>query len=124
MAGIHDDILDAALTELDDATHIHICSSEPAVGALANTTAVTLGNKNFGAGGCFGAVGNGSPNGRKVSTTTISDGTVTGTGTATHWAAVDGTRTLATGALSSSQSVTSGNTFTLASADVRFPDAA
>lgn len=124
MAGIHDDAFDAALAVVDAATIIHICSAEPAVGALSTTTAVTLGNKSFGAGGCFGTVGNATPNGRKVSSTAITDGSVTGTGTATHWAAVDGTRTLATGALSASQAVTSGNTFTLASFDVRFPDAA
>lgn len=123
MAGIHDDILDAALTELDDATAIHICSEEPATGALSATTSVSLGNKTFGAGGCFGSPANGT-SGRKVASTAITDGEVTATGTATHWAAVDGTRTLATGALNASQVVTDGNPFTLASFDVTFPDPA
>ena len=124
MAGLHDDILDAALTELDDATVIHICSGAPTAGALSSTTAVSLGNKSFGAGGCFGAPANGGTSGRKVASTAITDGSVTDTGTATHWAAVDGTRTLAWGTLSASQAVTSGNTFTLASFDVTFPDPA
>ena len=124
MARIHDEILDAALTELDAATAIHICSAEPAVGALSTTTTLSLGNKSFGAGGCFGALANGGTSGRKVDSTAITDGSVTDSGTATHWAAVDGTRTLATGALSASQAVTSGNTFTLASFAVTFPDPA
>jgi hypothetical protein len=122
MAFLNDDILDAALTELDTATIIHICSAAPS--SYANVASVTLGNKNFGAGGCFGAPANGGTSGRKVATTAITDGTVTGTGTATHWAAVDGTRLLCWQTLSSSQAVTSGNTFTLSSTDVTFPDPA
>ena len=123
MAYLNDDILDAALTELDDATHIHICSQEPATYAEATST-YTLGNKNFGAGNCFGSIANGDSSGRKIPSVAVTDGSVTGTGTATHWAAVDGTRLLAAGALTSSQAVTSGNTFTLSSFDVTIPDPA
>jgi hypothetical protein len=123
MAYLNDALFDAALTELDTATTIHICSALPATYTAATSTN-TLGNKSFGAGGCFGAIANGATSGRKVSSTAITDGTVTGTGTATHYAVVDGTRLLAAGALSASQAVTSGNTFTLASFDVTFPDAA
>jgi uncharacterized metal-binding protein len=121
MPAIHTDCCDSALTTLDAATTIHICSAEPAVGALANATAVSLGNKNFGAGGCFGAPAAGSPNGRKAASTAITDGVVTASGTAVAWAAVDGTRTLATGAITS-QAVTSGNTFTLTSFTVTIPN--
>jgi len=50
---------------------------------------------------------------------------VTATATATHWALTDGaTLLLATGALTSSQAVTSGNTFTLDAISLTFRDAA
>jgi hypothetical protein len=50
---------------------------------------------------------------------------VTGTGTATHWAITKttGSTLMATGPLSASQGVTSGNTFTLGAFDITIPDA-
>ena len=74
----------------------------------------------------MGAPGDRTGGGRKVTVAQITDGTVTGTGTATHYALVDvsNTRLLATGALTASQSVTSGNTFTLAAFDIGIPDPA
>jgi len=70
--------------------------------------------------------GDASPNGRKVTVAAITDGTVTGTDDATHWAITDtvNSRLLATGSLSAGQLVTSGNTYTLAAFDVRIPDPA
>jgi hypothetical protein len=64
--------------------------------------------------------------GREVVIAAISDGSVSGTGTATHYAIVDtsNSRLLATGSLSASQSVTSGNTFSLASFTIGIPDPA
>ena len=64
--------------------------------------------------------------GRKVTVAAITDGSVTGTGTATHYAIVDtvNSRLLATGSLTASQSVTSGNTFTLSTVDIGIPDPA
>ena len=54
----------------------------------------------------------------------ITDGTVSGTGTATHWAITkSGTTLMATGALSASQAVTSGNVFTLGAFDIGIADA-
>ena len=51
---------------------------------------------------------------------TITGGSVTGSGTAAYWAITDAASVLvATGALSSSQAVTSGNTFSLASFTIR-----
>ncbi|MDI6770104.1 MAG: hypothetical protein QMD04_10585, partial [Anaerolineales bacterium] len=63
------------------------------------------------------------PSGRKVTVPSISDGAVTATGTATHYAVVDtaNSRLLATGALSASQVVTNGNTFTLTAFDIGIP---
>jgi len=67
-----------------------------------------------------------SPNGRKVTLAAITGASVTGTGTATHYAIVDtsNSRLLATGSLSASQAVTSGNTFSLTASDIRIPDPA
>lgn len=123
MAFVADYVLDAALSKLDtEANRLDICSQEPATYAAATTT-YTLGNKTSLS---IGAPADRTPNGRKVAVAQITDGSVTGTGTATHWAITDtgNSRLLATGALSASQAVTSGNVFTLASFDIGIPDAA
>jgi len=62
--------------------------------------------------------------GREVVVAAISDGSVTGTGTATHYAIVDtvNSRLLATGSLTTSQSVATGNTFSLGSFTIGIPD--
>lgn len=121
MPYVNDEALDAALAVAPGAaTRLDICSQEPTTRTEAITT-YSLGNKTSPS---VGAAGNGTPNGRKRTVAAITDGTVTVTGTATHWALTDGTRLLATAPLSASQSVTSGNTFTLGAFDVRIPDAA
>jgi hypothetical protein len=123
MAFLADYILDAALAKLDtEANRLDICSSEPASYAAA-TGAASLGNKvtSF----SIGAPADRTPNGRKVTIAAFSDGTVTATNTATHWAISDtvNSRLLATGALAASQAVTSGNTFSLPAFDIGIPDA-
>lgn len=118
---LHTDCADGSLAVLDQASVIHICSALPAVGALANTTAVSLGTKDLGVGGCFGAPVS-VTGGRKVSSTAIAGGSVATGGNASHWAAVDGTRTLASGALASVVAVTAGGTFSLPSFDVTQPN--
>jgi len=122
MAFIADYVLDAALAKLAEANRLDICSQEPTTYAEATTT-YTLGNKTSIS---VGAPTDRTPNGRKVVVAAITDGTVTGTGTATHYALSDtgNSRLLATGALSASQAVTSGNTFTTGTVDVGIPDAA
>lgn len=123
MAFIADYVLDAALAKLDtEANRLDICSQEPTTYAEATST-YTLGNKTSLS---VGAPADRSPSGRKVTVAAITDGSVTGTGTASHWAIVDtgNSRLLATGALSSSQAVTNGNTFTLGAFDIGIPDAA
>lgn len=117
MPYFNDRVYDNGLSVLDtEATHIHICSAEPSVFGTLNS----LGNKNFGAGNCFGAPAARTPTGRKVTSAAVTDGVVTASGTATHWAVTDTTnsRLLAAGALASSQGVTSGNAFTLAAFDI------
>src|SRR5215211_4372673 len=117
-------VLDNGLTIPNtETTHIYICSTEPTTYTEATST-YALGNKNFGAGNAFGAPAAGSPNGRKVASTSLTGGSITTTGTAAKWAATDNTnsRLLACGSLASSQGVTASNTFSLASFDVRLPN--
>lgn len=117
MAFWDDRVFDLGLTVLDtEATRLDICSQEPTTYTEATTT-YTLGNKTPLS---IGAPTDNSPSGRKVVVAAITDGSVTGTGTATHWSIVDtsNSRLLATGSLAASQAVTNGNTFTLGAFDL------
>lgn len=121
MAGyISSDVLDAALNLIETAgNELVICSALPATYAEANAT-YALGSK---VSPTISAPQARTPDGRKVVVSAITDGTVTATGTATHFAVLDttGSRLLAAQELASSQSVTSGNTFTLAAVDIGIP---
>lgn len=124
MAFISDTVLDAALQVIRDAVTpvLHICSSEPA--NFAGVAAVTLGNK---AAPTIGAQADGAVSGRSVSIATFTDGSVTATGTATHWALVDTTTSalLASVAVPASQALTNGNPLSMTSALViNIPDPA
>jgi len=125
-ASLGSHVLDNGISRLDaDSTHIVVCDAEPTAYSLASVGAAnTLGYKSFGAGGAFGSPGAGAPNGRKVDSNAITDGTITTGGTAKWWAAIDSgnSRLDAHGSLSSSQVVASGNTFSLASFTIRIPD--
>jgi hypothetical protein len=122
MAGewISDEVRDQGLDYADtNGTKIDILSA--AVTTFAGIAGVTLGNKT---GLNTGATQDGAVDGRRVITPAITDGSVTGTGTATHWALSDGTAILvAVGPLSASQGVTSGNTFTLDAISTTIRDA-
>lgn len=112
MAGeyIHPNVFDQGLNYADtNGTRIDILSQ--AVNTYADRGTYTLGNKTS---LNTGAPQAGAVDGRRVIVPAITDGTVTGTGTATHWALSDNSAVLiACGPLSASQVVTSGNTFTL-----------
>ena len=123
MATLNDRVFDNGLTVLDtEANRIDITSQEATTYTEATST-YTLGNSTSLS---IGAPADRSGGGREVTAAAISDGSVSGDGTATHFAIVDtsNSRLLATGALSSSQAVTSGNTFTLASFTIGIPDPA
>ncbi len=123
MAFLNDRVFDNGLTVLDtEANRLDICSQAPTTYTEATST-YTLGNKTSLS---VGAPADRSPSGRKVTVAAITDGTVSGTGTATHVAIVDtvNSRLLAVQALSASQAVTSGNTFTLPAFDIGIPDPA
>jgi hypothetical protein len=113
-------VFDNGLTVLDtEANVIHITSAEAT--SFANVASVTLGNSSSLS---IGAPQDRSGGGREVVVASTSGGSVTATGTATHYAIVDtvNSRLLATGSLTSSQAVTSGNTFTLSSVAIGIPD--
>lgn len=121
MATIADKVLDDGLNTLtNDANRVDITSQEAtsytdatSTSTLGNTTSITISSPADRTGG-----------GRKVTLSAISGGSVTGTGTATHYSISDTTNSilLVTGSLTASQSVTSGNTFSLESLDVGIPD--
>jgi hypothetical protein len=123
MGLLGDLVLDSGLDFLDtDGDRLDICSEEPTDYTGATTTH-TLGNK---APPAISAPADRGAGGREVTVSAITDGSVTGTGTASHWAVSDisGTALLATGPLAAPQGVTSGNTFTLTEFKVGIPDPA
>ena len=122
MAYINDLAFDACINYIiTGANRLDICSTEPTTYAQATST-LTLGNKLTPS---LGAVSDRTGGGRKTTVSAITGGNVTGNGTAGFWALVDtgNSRLLATGALSVTQAVTSGNTFSLATFDIGVSDA-
>ena len=124
MVYLSDNVLDNGLNYITtNGARMDICSQEPANYTEATST-YTLGNKTS---LTAGSPADGDASGRKVTIPSISDGSVTGTNTATHWAYSKTSATtelLAAQSLSSSQGVTSGNTFTLTAIDIELPDPA
>tara|TARA_Y100000994_G_C15589779_1_gene400124 strand:- start:465 stop:836 length:372 start_codon:yes stop_codon:yes gene_type:complete len=121
MATVADRVLDNGLTVLDtEASRVDITSQEATTYAEATST-YTLGNTTSIS---ISAPADRTGGGRKVTLAAVSGASVTGTGTATHYAITDvsNTRLLVTGSLTASQSVTSGNTFSLDALDVGIPD--
>lgn len=125
MAYVNDLVLDNGLSALKAAaTHVYICSQEPANYTEASST-YAKGNKNFGAGNVFpNAIAAGSPSGRKLTSAPVTDGSVTASATVTHYAVVTSgsSRLDLANSLSASQAVISGNTFALAAFDIRLPN--
>lgn len=124
MVFLTDNALDSGLSYITtNGSRMDICSQEPANYTEATST-YTLGNKTSLS---TGSPANGDTSGRKVTIAAITNGSVTGTGTASHWAYSKTTATtelLAANSLSSSQAVTSGNTFSLGAIDIEIPDPA
>tara|TARA_R110001632_G_scaffold93153_1_gene198574 strand:+ start:46 stop:417 length:372 start_codon:yes stop_codon:yes gene_type:complete len=123
MASLADRVFDNGLSVLDaEANAVYITSQEASTYTEATAT-YTLGNSTTIS---IGAPSDRSAGGREVTVASLTDGSVTNTGTATHFAIVDtvNSRLLVTNTLSASQSVTSGNTFSLASFSIGIPDPA
>ena len=121
MSYVNDEVRDQGLDYADtNGTQLDITSQEATSYAEATTT-YTLGNDTVDT----GATEDGAVDGRRVIVPAITAGSVTATGTATHWALTNGTDTLiATGALTSSAAVTSGNSFTLDAISITARDVA
>lgn len=122
-AFLGDQLLDLPLQELEtNYTRQDICSQEPATYTEATST-YTLANKTA----CtYTGPADRSPNGRKTTVDAVTGGSVTSTGTASHWAMSKTTATTylgAAGSLASTQGVTSGNTYSLTAFDIGIPDA-
>ena len=123
MAILDNRVFDNGLTVLDtEANKILVTSQQASTYTEANAT-YALGNSSS---LTIAAPSDRSAGGREVVVAAITDGSVTGTGTATHYAIVDtvNTRLLAAGSLSASQAVTTGNTFSLTSVSIGIPDPA
>lgn len=123
MATLGDEVFDNGLVYLQtNGTRIDLCSQEPAT-YLEATDTYSLGNET---GVTISAPSDRVGGGRKVTVPAVSGGSVTGTGTATHYAITNpaSSELLVTGLLASSQPVTSGNTFDLTTFDVGIPDPA
>jgi len=121
MAFLIDNIFDSGLSyAVTNGSRVDICSAEPTNYTLATSTN-TLGNKT---GLTLGAIEAGATDGRRTIIPAITDGSVTGTASATHWALTDGASILiATGAITTPQTVTNGNTFTLDAISLTLRDA-
>ena len=123
MASLNNRVFDNGLTVLDtEANKLLITSQEATTYAEGNST-YALGNSTSLS---IAAPADRTGGGREVTAAAISDGSVTGNGTATHYAIVDtvNSRLLATGSLTASQVVSSGNTFSLGSFTIGIPDPA
>lgn len=121
-AAMNDLVLDAALSYIDANTEtLHILKADPGV-VWANIATHGIGNKAT----PTINVPEDATSGRKIVVPAITDGTVTATDTATHFALTDdtGTEILVSQALSASQAVISGNTFTLTEIEINIPDPA
>jgi len=121
MAFINDEVFDQGLDWADTTgTRLDICSTDPG-GVYATVTSNTLGNDTVNT----GAPQAGAVDGRRVVIPAITAGSVTADGTGTHWALTNGTDTVvASGALTASQIVSNGNTFTLDAISIGIRDAA
>ena len=124
MPFIADTIFDSGLAyATTNGETLYITSAEATTYTQASAT-FALGSKTA---ATVGAAVAGATDGRRVIVSAITDGAVSGTGTATHWALCKDSATselLATGALTASQAVTSGNTFTLDAISITIRDAA
>ena len=117
-ATIADAVFDAALNFLEtNGTVVHITSADPT--NWAGLAAVTLGNETE----CTYTGPADGTSGRKTILDAITGGTVTGTGTATHFAITNGSNAVyIVQELNASQAVTSGNTFTLTASTIQLSD--
>ena len=124
MAAMHDRIFQDGLNIVDtEVTHLRLLRASRDDLNFAAVAAVTLGTK---VNPAVVAATDRTAGGMKITISAITDGTVSGTGTATHFVLTDDDTSdvLVAGAISASQVVTSGNVFTLTEFTVGIPDPA
>lgn len=116
-------VLDNLSSLITDASHLYLCSAEPTTYVEATSTLALANKSGLSFVGPVDRAASGG--GRKVTVQAITDGSITVSGSATHWALVKASTTtlLATGALSSSFSTAGAGYFTLPSFDIGVPDA-
>jgi hypothetical protein len=116
MPFLNNSIRDSGLATLTGSRTLHICTSEPTTYSEATST-LTVGNAAI----TLPSASDATPTGRRIVVPAVTDGSATATGTATHYAIVDGSTLLAANALSNSLAVASGNTFTTTTFDITLP---
>jgi len=111
-------VLDYGLNDFTNATAIHVCSQ--CITQYSDIAVYTLGNY---ASPTWSGPAAGSPTGRKITSSAISAGVVTNTGTAIGWAVIDGvnSRLMATGPLAAPVALTSGHNFSLDAIAIHYP---
>jgi hypothetical protein len=117
-ATIADSVFDAALNFLGtNGTVVHILTQ--ATMTWSEIATYTKGNKTT----CTYTGPNDHTSGRKTILDAISSGSVTGSGTVTHFAITNGSDAVyVCQELNAGQAVTSGNTFTLTACTIAIPD--
>lgn len=121
MAAIHDDVLGNLDAGQSSGTRLDLLAADPGL-TYATVTTNTLGNSTATMTGPITAT---SGTGVSISFPAIAAGTVTNTATAGFWAITNQTsKVIATGPLTATQAVTSGNTFSLDEVNLFIRDAA
>jgi hypothetical protein len=122
MAAIHDDVFDIGLTAAAaSGSRLDILAADPGL-VYATVTTNTLGNSTAAMTGPANSTA--AVSGREIYFPAIGAGTVTNTATAGFWAITNGaSKVIASGALTTAQAVTSGNTFSLDEVAVSILDA-
>lgn len=117
---LHNDVYDNGLAPLTTLVeNLYICSAMPTNFTEASAT-YKLGTK---AAPTITGPAAGTPDGRKVTVSAITDGTIDANGTAAYYALCDNSasKLLAAGDLAATQAVTTPNVFTLTAFDIRIP---
>lgn len=113
---LNDAVLDKGLEELKGATELRICTALPADRADAVATSLaTISDPPV------QDPDDHPSGGRRVTISSVSGGMVDVTGTATHWALIDGEKLLAAADLVTPRDVGEGSTLTLGAFAIRFP---
>lgn len=120
MAYLSDEVLDQGLSRLSGNKTVTLCSAEPTTYTAA-TTSLMLGSQ---ADVNISVPEAGIPNGRQVTVPVIAGGSISGTGTATHWAVVDpvATALLAVGSLAAPEALETGSVFNTVPFTIRMPE--